>query len=151
MDIKQLRDKVEQHGLMLEKRGMAPVASRVMVFLMLHPEGTATFEEMVAYFKVSKSAVSNALKTLEQIGMVDYETKLGSRKRYFSINMEAWFSVNKALEQYAVMQEMFEDIAAVRGGKDKLSHAMKDLAGFFKMLQVEYPFMYEKWKKLKQL
>ncbi|GAA0546708.1 GbsR/MarR family transcriptional regulator [Chitinophaga japonensis] len=148
--MKKHEDKVEQYGLLLEKNGMSPVAARLTVYLMLHPEGAATFGEMVAYFKVSKSAVSNALRMLGDIGMVDYEMKTGSRKRYFYLNMDKWFSLDNVMQKYAMMQDMFEDLARSRKGRDKLSGQLKEAAGFFKMLQLEYPLLHKKWQKMRQ-
>ncbi len=52
--MEQFRAKIEEHGNYYEKQGFSPVASRIMIYLMLHPDGEATFEDIVSYFNVSK-------------------------------------------------------------------------------------------------
>lgn len=75
---------VEQLGVSLEKReNLAPIAARIMATLIVSCERGVCFEQMVNELEASKSTVSSHLSHLTSVGLVDYITKPGDRKRYF--------------------------------------------------------------------
>ncbi len=148
--MEQFRAKIEEHGNHYEKQGFSPVASRIMIYLILHPEGEATFEDIVSYFGVSKSAVSNALKLLSAMKIVTEMTKSGGRKRYFSSNFKEVFSTEWAVKGYRETREILEDIRKVRKQKDKVTEELAVIIEFIRLLEIEYPKIYEKAKKNKQ-
>lgn len=147
--MEQFKAKIEEHGNYYEKQGFSPVASRIMIYLILHPDGEATFDDMVSFFGVSKSAVSNALKLLSATKIVTEITKSGARKRYFSSNFKEVFSTEWAVKGYRETRMILEDIKKVRRKKDKLSEDLGGIIDFIKLLEVEYPKIYEKAKKQK--
>jgi len=142
--MEQFRAKIEEHGNYYEKQGFSPVASRVMIYLFLHPEGEATFDELVQYFGVSKSAVSNALKILSVMEVVREKTKSGARKRYFRATPDRFVSPALVVKSYHESRLIFEDIRRLRKKKDALSEELKQVADFIKVMEAEYPRLYEK-------
>jgi DNA-binding transcriptional regulator GbsR (MarR family) len=149
--MEQHRHKIEQYGVLMEQNGLSPVAARVLIYLLLHPQAEASFEELVDFFKVSKSAVSNALKTLTTISMVHYRTKPGQRKRYFYVQLNQWFSIQNAVRKYAMVRQMMADLKGLRSIDDEFSRDMQDVVDFFTMLEHEYPVIYERWKKIRDM
>lgn len=145
--MEQFRDKIEEHGNYYEKQGFSPVASRVMIYLFLHPEGEATFDEMVQYFKVSKSAISNALKVLSVMEVVQEKTKAGARKRFFKVTPERFFAPDTVVKAYRDCRLIFEDIRKLRKKKDPISDDLLRITGFIKILETEYPKLYEEMLK----
>jgi DNA-binding transcriptional regulator GbsR (MarR family) len=145
--MEQFRDKIEEHGNFYEKQGFSPVASRVMIYLFLHPEGEATFDEMVQYFKVSKSAVSNALKVLSAMDVVQEKTKAGARKRFFKVTPDRFFAPEKVIKSYRECRLIFEDIRKLRKKKDAISDELLTITSFIKILETEYPKLYEEMLK----
>jgi DNA-binding transcriptional regulator GbsR (MarR family) len=148
--MEQFRAKIEEHGNYYEKQGFSPVAARIMIYLLLHPDGEATFDDIVSFFGVSKSAVSNALKILSATKIVTELTKSGARKRYFSSNFKEVFSAEIAVKGYRETREILEDIKKVRKKKDKVSEDLSGIVDFIKLLEVEYPKIYEKARKQHQ-
>ena len=65
-----------------------------------------TFDELVKYFKASKSSVSNSLNYLLQNKLIDYKTFPSDRKRYFFIT-DSFFRIyfKKVLENVAELKE----------------------------------------------
>lgn len=147
--MEQFRAKIEEHGNYYEKQGFSPVASRVMIYLFLHPEGEATFDEIVQYFGVSKSAVSNALKVLLAMEIVSEKTKSGARKRYFQVTLERLFAPDYVIRSYRDNRLIFEDIMRLRKKKDSISEGLQLISGFIKELEKEYPKLYERVVKAK--
>jgi len=148
--MEQFREKIETYGNYYEKQGFSPVASRIMIYLFLHPEGEATFDEIVQYFQVSKSAVSNALKLLAAMDIIQEKTKAGARKRYFKATMERFFDPETVIRSYRESRLIFEDIRKLRKKKDALSDEILKVTSFIKILETEYPRLYdEMMKKIK--
>lgn len=145
--MEQYREKIEKYGSFYEKQGFSPVASRVMIYLFLHPDGESTFEEMVQYFKVSKSAISNAIKVLAFMGIIVEKTKGGGRKRYFRATIEKMFSPDIAIKAYKDTRIIFEDIRKMRKQKDGISDELLKVTSFIKLLEVEYAKLYEEMLK----
>ena len=141
--MEQFREKIEEHGHYYERQGFSPVASRVMIYLFLHPDGEATFEEVVQYFGVSKSAVSNALKILLAMDIVTEKTKSGARKRYFKVTLDRFFTPAAVVKGYKECRLIFEDILKLRKKKDAMSEELQLMTDFIKLLEKEYPRMYE--------
>lgn len=148
--MEQFRDKIEEYGNHYEKQGFSPVASRVMIYMFLHPDGESTFEEMVQYFKVSKSAVSNAIKVLTAMQIVQEKTKSGARKRYFKVTPDRVFNPEAVIKSYRENRLIFEDIRKLRKKKDDISDELHKVTTFIKILETEYPKLYDdmlkKWK-----
>ena len=140
--MEQFRDKIEEHGNFYEKQGFSPVASRVMVYLFLHPDGEATFDEMVQYFKVSKSAISNALKVLSVMDVIQEKTKSGARKRFFKVTLDRLFAPESVIKSYRENRLILEDIRRLRKKKDTISDDLLRITSFIKILEAEYPKLY---------
>lgn len=87
VDIKQ---KVEDMGVVFEQVGRTPMAGRVFAFLLLAEPHYQSFDSIIEFLGASKSAISNALTHLQQDGSVNYMTFSGDRKRYFKINTSNW-------------------------------------------------------------
>lgn len=80
---------VEKLGVHLENREkLAPVAARIMSFIILTGKKGATFEEMVNILCASKSTISTHLNHLQDLNKIVYFTKTGDRKKYFIINKD---------------------------------------------------------------
>lgn len=148
--MEQFRAKIEEYGNYYEKQGFTPVASRVMIYLFLHPDGEATFDELVQYFGVSKSAVSNALKVLSAMEIVTEKTKSGARKRYFKATLERFFTPVSVIKSYRENRLILEDIHKLRRKKDQMSEELQLIAAFIKVLEKEYPRIYEEVLKARE-
>lgn len=81
--INKQKELVEHIGRQNEKEGYQPVTGRILGLLMVMDKEEYTFEEIVEEMKISKSSASNALKNLEILGVIEYITYPGDRKRYF--------------------------------------------------------------------
>lgn len=148
--MEKFREKIEQYSNYYEKHGFSPVASRVMLYLFLHHEGEATFEEIIQYFGVSKSAISNALKLLSAMEIVSERTKAGTRKRYFKASLNIIFSPASVVKSYSETRLILEDIKKLRQKKDQAAEDLSDIIAFIKILETEYPEIYNRIQKERQ-
>jgi DNA-binding transcriptional regulator GbsR (MarR family) len=108
-------EKVEEMGVNFEKRGLPPMAGRVLAFLLLAEPPYKDFYEIQEGLKASKSAISNALNYLQNLDNVTYITFSGDRKRYFGVNPKKWMSsVRKRIEEITDFAELLEDVLEQR-------------------------------------
>ncbi|MBU2940956.1 transcriptional regulator [Lacinutrix sp. C3R15] len=78
---------VEKLGVHLENREqLAPVAARILAYIILTGKRGVTFEDMVSVLCASKSTISTHLNHLQDLNKIEYFTKTGDRKKYFIIN-----------------------------------------------------------------
>ncbi|WP_458626579.1 GbsR/MarR family transcriptional regulator [Winogradskyella sp. PC D3.3] len=80
---------VEKLGVHLENREqLAPVAARILSYIILTGKRGATFEDLVSTLCASKSTISTHLNHLKDLNKIEYFTKTGDRKKYFIINKD---------------------------------------------------------------
>jgi DNA-binding transcriptional regulator GbsR (MarR family) len=100
------RETIEEAGKVFEKFGLTPMQGRIIAYFTVSDPPEKTFNELVKYFKASKSSVSNSLNFLLQNKIIDYKTFASDRKRYFFIT-DTFFIVyfNKVLENVIELKE----------------------------------------------
>jgi DNA-binding transcriptional regulator GbsR (MarR family) len=103
---KNAREIIEDNGKVFEKFGLTPMQGRIVAYFTLSDPPEKTFDELVNYFKASKSSISNSLNFLLQNKIIDYKTFASDRKRYFFIT-DSFFRVyfKKVLEIVGELKE----------------------------------------------
>lgn len=80
---------VEKLGVHLEAREqLAPVAARILSYIILTGKKGTTFEDLVTNLCASKSTISTHLNHLQDLNKIQYFTKTGDRKKYFIIKKD---------------------------------------------------------------
>ena len=120
-----IRETIEETGKVFEKFGLTPMQGRIVAYFTISDPPEKTFDEIVKYFKASKSSVSNSLNSLLQSKIIDYKTFVSDRKRYFFIT-DAFFRV--------YFSKVLENVKEMKG------HAYRTVA----MRSPEHPEMNEK-------
>jgi len=112
---RKLRDIIEENGKIFERFDLTPMQGRIVAFFMVSDAPEKTFEELVLYFKASKSSISNSLNYLLQNKIIDYKTFASDRKRYFFIT-DAFFRVyfSKVLSNVSELKEYAYRTVAMR-------------------------------------
>ncbi len=100
------RDSIEETGKVFEKFGLTPMQGRIVAYFTISDPPEKTFDELVDYFKASKSSVSNSLNYLLQSRIMDYKTFASDRKRYFFLT-DAFFTeyFRKVLENVSELKD----------------------------------------------
>lgn len=84
---------VEELGVHIEcADNLAPLASRIFIYLILNGSEGATFDELIEKLEASKSSISTNLQLLQTMGRITYYTKCGDRKRYFKVSANYFIS-----------------------------------------------------------
>jgi len=103
---------VEKLGVHIESRDqLAPVAARILSYIILTGKQGTTFEEMVTILCASKSTVSTHLNHLQDLNKIEYFTKTGDRKKYFVINKDTVIQhIDKMIKEWNEVRELHLEI-----------------------------------------
>ncbi|MDW5290649.1 transcriptional regulator [Formosa sp. PL04] len=78
---------VEKLGVIIENNNkLAPVASRIISYVVLTGKSGVTFDDLVINLCASKSTISTHLNHLVDLKQLEYFTKQGDRKKYYIIS-----------------------------------------------------------------
>jgi len=112
---KMLRETIEETGRVFEKFGLTPMQGRIVAYFTISDPPEKTFDELVRFFKASKSTVSNSLNYLLESKIIDYKTFSSDRKRYFYIT-DSFFRIyfGKVLENVKDLKAHACRIVALR-------------------------------------
>ncbi len=100
------REIIEENGKIFERFDLTPMQGRIVAYFTISDTPEKTFEELVQYFKASKSSISNSLNYLLQNKIIDYKTFASDRKRYFFLT-DAFFRIyfGKVLSNVSELKE----------------------------------------------
>ncbi|WP_027421283.1 GbsR/MarR family transcriptional regulator [Crocinitomix catalasitica] len=103
---------VEKLGVHLENREqLAPVAARILSYVILTGKKGSTFEDMVAVLGASKSTVSSHLQHLQNLQKIEYFTKTGDRKKYFIIDKDmVVHHIDSMMQQWSETKQLHLEI-----------------------------------------
>ncbi|WP_194766186.1 GbsR/MarR family transcriptional regulator [Tamlana sp. I1] len=103
---------VEKLGVHLESRDqLAPVAARILSYIILTGKSGTTFEDLVHILCASKSTISTHLNHLLDLNKIEYFTKTGDRKKYFVINKDTVVQhVDKMISDWQELRELHLEI-----------------------------------------
>lgn len=129
-----IHQKVENLGVVIERFGKTPIASRVFAYLLIAEPPQKSFDEIVEFLGASKSSVSNALNTLQLEKIVKYVTYSGDRKRYFLIDTKNWLELNMNLaKNLESLNELLKEVVLSR----KESNALEFNQGIENILKFQ--------------
>lgn len=148
MQMEKKREEIESFSSILEKEGFSPVAARVYVYLLLSGDEGGEFDDLVQYFNVSKSAISNALNYLQLRKMIDYRTIGGQRKRNFFVDLDAACKDATSTLKLEKIASFYSEICHIRNKKDEYSKKLKNLSLLCKMFSAEIPIIIERWRNM---
>ena len=143
------RELVEKIGIVYEKAGHTPMAGRIAGLLFLAEPPYKSFHELVEELSASKSAISNGFNLLLAMGLIEYETFSGDRKRYFKLNLMALETIfRKELENISNFSELLKKVRETRSPEYiEFNQGIDNFIKLVDIFQEEYPHIIEKWKK----
>ena len=118
---KQKHDLIERLGVIIEQKDqLAPLAARILSYIILTGKVGTTFEDLVHKLCASKSTISTHLNHLADLKRIVYFTKTGDRKKYYTINQDSILqSIDAMMDSWLTQKELHLEI------KDYKEHSNK--------------------------
>lgn len=125
-------DLVERLGVFMEqKEQLAPVAARILSYIILTGKAGTTFDDLVRDLCASKSTISTHLNHLADLKRILYFTKTGDRKKYYTINEDSIIqSIDAMTESWILQKELHLEI---REYKEKTNQLKNDYTSKFNL------------------
>ena len=125
-------DLVERLGVFMEKKEqLAPMAARILSYIILTGKSGTTFEDLVRDLRASKSTISTHLNHLADLKRILYFTKTGDRKKYYIINEDSIVqSIDALTESWILQKELHLEI---REYKEKTNQINSDYTSKFNL------------------
>ncbi len=119
---KQKQGLVEKLGVAIEQKDqLAPVAARILSYIILTGKVGTTFEDLVSHLCASKSTISTHLNHLTDLKKVLYFTKPGDRKKYYTINHDnICISIDAMIESWNSQKALHLEIREYKEDSNKV-------------------------------
>ena len=98
-----------------------PIAGKILGFFYISNEKYFTFDELMIELKVSKSAMSKALKLLLEFGEVNFKIfENNKRKRYFYLDIQGTIDkLQRLIDAYFMETQLLEETLKIRNNENK--------------------------------
>lgn len=148
----QVKQHVEDIGVLLEERGYPPLAARVLGYLMNATPPYKTFEEIREFLGASKSSVSTTLKFLQTNKVISYTTFPGDRKRYFRLETNNWISAFETTFDFILpFKNLIEKSIELRGTTDpEFNQSLEKMVEMYAYLDEEIKAVIKKWRDTRE-
>ena len=144
------RELIEKIGVVHDRFGLPPAASRVLGLLLVCERPELTFDQIRAALSLSKSSTSAALNLLLQVGTIEYGTHPGERKRYFRKKFDDWErSLLERMANFFSLRELLAEALELREGPSDASPnpAIARMVDFLGYLEGEIEDAYRRWEE----
>lgn len=117
------QDLVERLGVFMEqKEQLAPVAARIISYVILTGRKGTTFEDLVRDLRASKSTISTHLNHLADLKRIVYFTKPGDRKKYYTMNDDSIIqSIDSLMDSWILHKELHQEVKVYKNKINSLS------------------------------
>ncbi|WP_139957844.1 GbsR/MarR family transcriptional regulator [Flavicella sediminum] len=118
---------VEKLGVHFEQKDkIAPVAARILSYIILNGKKGTTFEELVEKLCASKSTISTHLTNLQGANKVSYFTKTGDRKKYFILDPGTIVhSIDEMVSLWSTHKELHSEIKEFKHNINELPETLE--------------------------
>jgi DNA-binding transcriptional regulator GbsR (MarR family) len=139
---------VERFALSFSEAGVPRMPARVFVALLVADEGKRTAAELAGMLRVSPAAVSNAVRYLQQVGLVAREREPGERRDHYRIYRDTWYeAITRRDELLLRWQEDLREGTEVVGAETPAGKRLEDTRRFYEFLHGEVPRLMDRWRE----
>lgn len=141
------RHYVEDFGLLFERSGGARMLGRVLGVLLTSDPPERSAEELAGELRASRGSISQATRTLVQMGMVRRLSRPGERRDYFRMQPHAW---QETTRQQIALIGAFGEMAGrgleVLDSEDpEARRNLEEMRDFFAFWEKELPAALARW------
>jgi DNA-binding transcriptional regulator GbsR (MarR family) len=138
---------VERFSLTLTESGMPRMAARIFVALLVAEDGRMTAAEIADYLRISRAAVSVAVRLLNQANLVVREREPGQPVDHYRVVDDVW--IENTLWKEAAFRQMEIDLEIGTEVLSKNSAAwrrVEETRQFFAFAREELARMMNRWR-----
>ncbi len=143
----ELGESAEHLALALAAGGLQRMTARVLVALIFTDRPSMTMGELSELLQASAGTISDGIKALSTVGLVERVPAPGSRRGHYRLPASAWASLHS--QQNAVLQAILaateKGLAEAQPG-GPAQHRLREMRDFYAFLMRELPQLIERWR-----
>jgi DNA-binding transcriptional regulator GbsR (MarR family) len=140
---------IEKMGIHFEQ-GMQPAPARILALLIVSDKEVHSFDQIREVLKLSKSATSNGINFLLSTKKIEYITKSGDRKRYFTWNPKNTIThFQEGIEKVLGLTSLLEETLKLKSPDSTNYESLAELTDLMNFLRKEMPNVFAKWEHTK--
>ncbi len=141
---------VERFALTFSEAGVPRMAARVFVALLASEDGRRTAAELAETLQVSPAAVSNAVRYLQQVRLVERQREPGERRDHYRVYSDTWYEMVMRRDEMLVrwQEDLQEGIEAV-GADTPAGKRLEENRQFYAFLHDELPKLMQRWREVR--
>lgn len=143
---------VEDFGLLFERVGGSRMVGRVLGALLISDRPERTAEELAGELRASRGSISQATRTLVDLGLVRRLTRPGERRDFFRVNPDAWWETTRQqMASIGAFQEMAARGLQVLGSEDPdARRGLEEMRDFYDFWEEELTVVLRRWGEQKK-
>jgi len=144
-----LQEFVEATGLCYEESGLPRMAGRMAGWLMICDPPLQTASDLASALHASPSAISGAVRILQDKGLIERIGVPGERKTYYRLREDAWTpTINGWLARARQIRELAEQgIRALEKEGSASIERLVALRDFHRFLERDVPDLLRRWHR----
>jgi hypothetical protein len=142
---------VEQAAVEMADLGVPRMPAKVLMLLMTTEGPGLTAADLAAGLQASPAAISNAVRYLMHVGLVERGAVPGARRDLYRLPNDTWYTASGAKQPaYRKLADVASQGIQAAGGPDTPAGArLLDMRSFFDYLDTEVAGALERWHQLR--
>ncbi|HZG89659.1 MAG TPA: MarR family transcriptional regulator [Pseudonocardia sp.] len=141
-----LRDYVERFALVLTGMGMQRMSARVLALFVCTDAATLTGADIAGHLGVSPAAVSGAVRSLQQAGLLQRSPSPGSRRDHYRLSGDAWTDAGVVKrDRFDALARLADDGLALVEAHGEAAARLTRMRDFYAFLAEEIPALLDRW------
>jgi DNA-binding transcriptional regulator GbsR (MarR family) len=139
----------EQVAALLAAAGMQRMQARVLTSLMTSETGQLTSQELQERLQVSAAAVSGAVRSLQNIGLIHRMTEPGGRRDVYALPGDSWYGASMQVDRiYLALSKHVQDaVDALDEDGSPRWRRLQEMADFFRFMSRRLPELLAEWNE----
>ena len=139
---------IERFASLLISLGVPPMPARVFAALLITDSGRLTAAELAGTLQVSRAAISDAVRYLTQLGLVDREREPGSRRDYYRMPERRRVKMISLRDQTLVRwSNLLREGIDLIGAGTPAGSRMAEHAAYVEFVSKELPGVLQRWEE----
>ncbi|MGW0337804.1 GbsR/MarR family transcriptional regulator [Streptomyces sp. NPDC003011] len=138
---------IEQFALSMSGLGFPRMAARVFVAVLISKDGL-TAVELASQLKISRAAVSQAVRYLMQLGLVERHREPGQRHDRYRVMDGMWYEMfARRDEVFLRLEDNLADGITALGAENPGAARLDETRRFFEFIRGEVPKLMTRWRE----
>ena len=141
---------IERFASLLISLGVPPMPARVFAALLITDSGRLTAAELAGTLRVSRAAISDGVRYLTQLGLIDRDREPGSRRDYYRMPDDVWIKMISLRDQTLVRWSgLLREGIGLIGASTPAGSRMAEHAAYVEFVSKELPGIVQRWEEYK--